>query len=514
MRPVLTAAQTQALDRETEARGIPVSLLMERAGLAVARAAVHLAGGAYGRRAVVICGKGNNGGDGLVAARYLAGWGMGVTAVLISDPDTLREPAAGNFRRLSEGRVRGLQFAEPVLRREVERADVAVDAIFGIGFRGIAEGPQAAAIEILNASGVPVVAVDIPSGVEADTGMVRGVAIRAATTVTFGAPKVGALLFPGAARAGAVQVADIGFPDDLMVGDILLVERDDVRSLLPVRELDTHKRRAGVVLVVAGSRLMSGAPWLVAQGAYRAGAGLVTVAVPEGIAPVVQSRLAEATFVRLPEGPAGSVAESAWGLLESRIDGFDSVAIGPGLSTEEETPAFVRRLVRESPVPVVADADAINAFAGRPGELADRASESVITPHTGEFGRLFGMPSSEVLEDRIGLARKAAVETRSVVVLKGPRTLVALPDGEVRVNPTGSPALATGGTGDVLTGAMAAFLARGLGASDAATVAVYLHGLAGEIAGETFGEGTVSGDVARDLPEAVRRTRGVPGGDG
>jgi len=226
------------------------------------------------------------------------------------------------------------------------------------------------------------------------------------------------------------------------------------------------------------------------------------VAVPEGIAPVVQARMAEATFMPLPEGRSGSIAETAWETIEPRLENFHAIAVGPGLSTEDETPAFVRRLIRESPVPVVVDADAINAFAGRAADLADRASDCVLTPHTGEFGRLFGMPSSEVLEDRIGLARKAAVETRSVVVLKGPRTLVALPEG---INPTGSSSLATGGTGDVLTGAMAAFVARGLGAADAATLAVYLHGLAGEIAGETFGEGTLSGDVARAIPEAVSR---------
>jgi NAD(P)H-hydrate epimerase len=513
MRPVLTAGQTQALDRETEARGTPVELLMERAGLAVAHAAAELAGGAYGRRAVVVCGKGNNGGDGLVAARYLARWGMGVTVVLLPDPNVLRDPAATNFSRLRLSRIRWRPYSGATLSRELGRADVGIDAIFGTGFRGSPEGPQGDAIEILNGSGVPVVAVDIPSGVEADTGMLRGAAIRASATVTFGAPKVGVLLFPGAAHAGTVHVADIGFPSDLMVSDIAVVEPEDVRSLLPLRQPDDHKRRSGVVLVVAGSRLMSGAPWLVAEGAYRAGAGLVTVAVPEGIAPVVQSRMAEATFVRLPEGPAGTIAEEAWGVLESRLDRFDAVAIGPGLSTEEGTPAFVRRLVRESPVPLVVDADAINAFTGRAGELADRVAESVITPHLGEFARLFGMPSSEIVEDRIGLARKAAVETRSVVVLKGPRTLVALPDGEVRVNPTGSPTLATGGTGDVLTGAVAAYLARGLLPAEAATAAVYVHGLAGEIAGKTFGEGALSGDVGRALPEAARRVLGTRGGN-
>jgi NAD(P)H-hydrate epimerase len=514
MRPVLTSAQTLSLDRETEARGTPVSVLMERAGHAVARATAGIVGGAYGRRGVVVCGKGNNGGDGLVAARYLAGWGMGVAVVLMQEPDSFREPASSNLRALRAARVRHRRFSESLLHREVERADVAIDAIFGTGFRGEAEGEGARAIGALNGSGVPVAAVDIPSGVEADSGMVRGPAIRATTTVTFGAPKVGAVLYPGAAHAGEVRVADIGFPEDLMVSDILLVEDEDVRTIIPHRTAETHKRRSGVVLVVSGSRRMAGAPSLVARGAYRAGAGLVTIAVPEGIAPVVQARMAEATFMPLPEGASGSIAEAAWEMLEPRLEGFDAVAIGPGLSTDDETPAFVRRLVRESRIPVVVDADAINAFSGRAGELAERASDCVLTPHTGEFGRLFGMPSYEVLEDRIGLARKAAVETRSVVVLKGPRTLVALPDGDVRINPTGSPTLATGGTGDVLTGAMATFLARGLGVGDAATAAVYIHGRAGEIAGETFGEGALAGDVARAIPEAVSRVLSPAGGDG
>lgn len=507
MRPILTAAETQALDRETEARGVSIETLMERAGLAVARATQAVAGGAYGRRAVTVCGKGNNGGDGLVAARYLARWGMGVTVLLLPDPGDLREPAATNFRRLEEAGVRWRPYSPQALARELDRADVAVDAIFGTGFRGVPEGAHAEAIEILGGSGVPVVAVDIPSGVEGDTGTVRGPAVEATVTVTLGAPKVGDVLFPGAAHAGLVEVADIGFPEDLLGSDLLLVEPEDVLSLLPLRDPEAHKHRSGVVLVVAGSRRMTGAARLVAEGAYRAGAGLVTVAVPEGILPVVQAGLAEATFLPLPEGPMGSVAEAGWDVLDARLDRFDAVAMGPGLSTDDQTPAFVRRVVAESMAPVVVDADAINAFAGRGGDLAGRTADAVITPHTGEFGRLFGMPASEVLEDRVGFARKGAAETRAVVLLKGPRSLVALPDGEVRVNPTGSPVLATGGTGDVLTGAIAAYLARGLPAADAATVAAYVHGVAGEVAGEAFGEGATSVDVALAVPEAVRRIR-------
>lgn len=505
MIPVLTAAQTRAIDRETEARGTPVADLMERAGRATARAALGLAGGAYGRRAVALCGKGNNGGDALVAARYLSRWGMRVTAVLLEEPAALREPAVGAFEALGPAGVRWRPFSEGALARELDRAHVGIDGLFGTGFRGTAEGPYAAAIEALNAALAPVVAVDIPSGVEGDTGAVRGPAVRAAVTVTFGAPKLGALLYPGAALAGAVEVADIGFPPDLLRSDVVAVEPADAAGWLPLREPDAHKRRSGVVLVVAGSRRMTGAARLVARGAHRAGAGLVRVAVPQRALTAVQAGLAEATFLPLPEGPEGSASAAAWEALRERLEEVEAVAVGPGLSTHGGTPKLVRRLVRECPAPLVVDADALNAFAGRPGELAQRASDAVLTPHTGEFARLFGMPATEVLEDRVGLVRKAAAETGAVVLLKGARTLVALPEGEVRINPTGTPALATGGTGDVLAGMIATYLARGVSPGDAASLAAYVHGLAGEVAGETRGEGTLALEVADAVPEAVRR---------
>lgn len=503
MLPVLTAAETRALDRETEARGTPVAVLMERAGLAVARAALGLAGGAYGRRAVVVCGKGNNGGDGLVAARHLSRWGM-KAEVFTLDP-SLREPAATNLRAVERAGIVVRPFDSVTVRRSLERADVAIDAVFGIGFRGAAEGEYAAAIELLGAAGAPVVAVDIPSGVEGDTGAVRGPAVVADVTVTFGAPKLGTILFPGAAAAGVLEVADIGFPADLLVAEAGLLDGGDVRAVWPARGPETHKRRSGVVLVVAGSRRMTGAPRLVWAGASRAGAGLVTVAAPEGALDTIQASLDEATFLPLPEGPEGSTSEAAWRTLSVRLEGFDAVAVGPGLSTDDETPAFVRRLVRESPVPLVIDADAINAFAGRARDLAGRAAPAVMTPHAGEFVRLFDMPISELADDRVGLVRKAAAETGCVVLLKGSRSVIASPDGEVAINPTGTSVLATAGTGDVLTGIVAALLARGVPALDAAAAGAYVHGVAGRLAAERTGEGTVAGDVARAVPEAVRR---------
>ena len=499
MRPVLTAAESRDLDRVARERGIRTEDLMERAGRGVAAAALELCGGAYGRRLVAVCGKGNNGGDAIIAARVLSAAGMTATAILIGEP-----PGAAGLE------AAGVRVgAATDLARELARADVVVDGIFGSGFRGGVEGPHAEAIEAINRSGALVVAVDVPSGVEGDTGAVRGPAVRADVTVTFGALKVGAVLFPGAARAGRVVVADIGFPGDLVRSDLLLTEADDVRSMLPRRSPDDHKHRSGDVLVVAGSRGMTGAPTLVAQGAYRAGAGLVHVAVPRGILSSVQPALAEAVWLPLPEGPEGALAAGAWDELAERAARCDAIAVGPGLTTTGETPELVRRLVSEAPAPLVIDADAINAFEGRPAELAERPGEAVLTPHEGEFSRLFAMPVSELAEERVGLVRKAAAEVRGVVALKGPRTLVALPDGRVRVNPTGSSALATGGTGDVLTGIVAAFLARGLAPEDAATAAAFVHGLAGEIAGRRSGEGTLASDVAAATPEAVAQVLGA-----
>jgi hydroxyethylthiazole kinase-like uncharacterized protein yjeF len=499
--PILTPAESTELDRRSAERGVTTLELMERAGWEVARAAVRLAGSGYGRRAVVICGKGNNGGDGLVAARYLERAGMGASVVLVAAPEELRGPAAVNFRRFVEGGGRWRVQAPGVLERELARADVAVDALFGTGFRGVPEGAHAAAIRAVNASSLPVVAVDIPSGVEGETGAVRGEAVRADVTVTFGALKPGVVFYPGAAHAGRVEVADIGFPPDLVRSDLWLVEREDAAALVEPRDPEAHKRSVGVVVVLAGSRRMAGAAVLTALGAYRAGAGLVTLAVPEGILPVVQAGVTEATFLPLAETAEGSAAEEAAPALLERLEEADALAVGPGLSRDPSTQALVRRVVAGSPVPVVLDADGLNAFAGRAPELADRAAEAVLTPHVGEFGRLTGLSSREVMEDRVGHARKAAAELRCTVLLKGPRTLVADPDGTVRVNPTGGPFLASGGTGDVLTGAVAAFLARGLRPADAAVLGAYVHGEAGRMAADELGEqGAIASDVAARLP--------------
>lgn len=504
MRPVLTPAQAGELDRASQARGIAAATLMENAGRETALVAAAVAGGSYGARAVIVCGKGNNGGDGLVAARHLARWGVRVTVLMLGDPADLREPASTNLARLAETDVRVRPCSRSLLARELSRADVAVDAIFGTGFRGIPEEEWAGAIDGLNEGGAPVVAVDIPSGVNGETGAVEGEAVWADVTVTFGAAKTGVVLLPGAERAGIVEVAGIGFPADLLTGDVWLLEEEDVASLLPIRSIDTHKRETGVAVVVGGSRLMTGAICLAAAAASRVGAGLVTVAVPEGILPVVQSVLREAVFLPLPETPAGTVSEAATDLLTERLAAADAVALGPGMTTEEETAGWIRSIVADAAVPLVLDADGLNAFSGRATELATRRADMVLTPHAGEFARLSGGTARDVEADRVGNVRRLAASTDATVLLKGTRTLVGSPDGQVRVNTTGGPFLATGGTGDVLTGAIAGLVARGLAPVDAASVAAFVHGRAGALAAARSGEGTTAGDVLARLADAMR----------
>jgi ADP-dependent NAD(P)H-hydrate dehydratase / NAD(P)H-hydrate epimerase len=510
MKPILTPDEAATLDRDTQARGVAAEILMERAGRAVARAARELAGGAYGRRAVVVCGKGNNGGDGLVAARQMARWGVRTTVVLLEDPGALREPAAVNARRLGEvPGIRVRTFHLGVLKRELARADVAVDAIFGTGFRGMPEDDWAAAIASLNRTGAPVVSVDIPSGVNGATGVVDGEAVRAELTVTFGAVKFGAVLMPGAEHAGVVRVVDIGFPGDLLAARAWLTEPSDVGSWLPTRDAETHKRASGVLVVVAGSRGMTGAARLIALAAGRIGTGLVIVAAPEGAIPQIQAGLTEPIFLPLPETSEGTVATEAVAPLLERLGSADALAMGPGLTTNEATVAFVRDTVRRSPVPLVLDADGLNAFTGDGAALQDRQAEAVLTPHVGEFARLTGVKARDLDADRPAHVRALAEQTGAVTLLKGSRTVIAQPGGRLFVNVTGSPALATAGTGDVLTGMIGGLLARGTPPPESAAAAAYLHGLAGVFAGRDLGEGALAGDVLERVPEALARVEGA-----
>lgn len=480
---------------------------MERAGRAVARAAIAVAGGRYGRRAVVVCGPGNNGGDGVVAARVLRRAGLGVTCLLIGDPGAVRGAAAVHLEGM---RAAGVD-VRPLEERALGSADVVVDALFGTGFHGAADGAAADAISAVNACGAPVVAVDIPSGVEGATGRIEGPAIDAAVTVTMGAEKIGTALPPGSLRAGTVTVADIGIAiDAAREVDLRVVEADDVGSVVRPRAPDAHKRSAGSVVVVAGCDAIRGAPLLTARGAIRAGAGYVTVATTSAVTAALATSVPEALSVAAGEGELGPDALDALGTSIARAD---AVAIGPGLGVGGAQAALVRRAVAEIAVPLVLDADALNVLAPDPEPLARRGAPAVITPHPAELARLLGGSTAAVVADRLAAAVAAARRfPHTVVLAKGHRTVVAWNGGRDAVVVTaGGPELATAGSGDVLTGAVAALVASGCRPADAAWAGAWLHAAAGADAAARYGvEGVAAGDVADCLGPARARRSGAP----
>jgi NAD(P)H-hydrate epimerase len=464
--PVLTAEDVRAQDA---AAGTSVEQLMRNAGWAVARAARRAMGGTYGRRVVVLCGKGNNGGDGLVAARALAQQGASVAvALVLGEPRGLALEA---LRAYGGGRIVALD----ALPRELARADLVIDAIFGVGLARAPEGGAARAISLANDSARPILAADVPSGIDADTGAVLGEAVRAARTVTFTGWKPGLLFAPGRAFAGEVEIADIGVPRG---GDATAraLEASDVAAKLVRREFASHKRNVGTVLVVAGSRAMPGAAALVVAACVHAGAGLTTLCAPESVCDIVLARVPEITTIPVPESSEGTIDPKALDLIRPRLGEFHSIVVGPGLTTHPAAVETVRALVAEATQPVVLDADAITAFAGARDLLAKRRAPTVLTPHAGELARLLERTAPELEAGRLAAATDAARELNATVVLKGPGTVVAGPPpkpgpsghvGTLRadarapvfVNTTGGAALAQGGTGDVLAGIVAAFVA-------------------------------------------------------
>jgi len=502
--------------RAQDATGLTVAVLMERAGARTAQVARQLLEGGGGRRVVVLAGKGNNGGDGLVAARDLVGDARVTVVLAVSAAEIGGGPAA----HLASVRERHIPIVDATGLSSVDLdatlgdCDLIIDALFGTGFHGPARGVPAALIEAANRSGTPILAVDVPSGIDTTTGGADPPVIQAAATVTMGLPKLGLVQYPAAACAGRLFVADIGLPDAVI--DEAPIRAELVRAAwvdraFPRRRPDGHKGTYGHVFVVAGARGFAGAAVLAARGAIRGGAGLVTVAIPQSLATVPAASLPEAMTLPLPETDAGTLSTAAEGVISEAVAAADGrhpavVAIGPGLTTHPQVVAAVRRLVPSLGGAVVADADALNALAGHTAALRDAPGPVVITPHPGELARLMGSSITEIQRDRVEAARSAASSFGAVTILKGARTVVAAPDGRVGVVPNGSGAMATGGTGDVLTGVVAALLAQRLPAWDAAVCAAYLHALAGDLAAP--GElGLLSHEVADAIPRALARVR-------
>jgi NAD(P)H-hydrate epimerase len=509
---VVNADQMREADRRTiEDIGVPSAVLMENAGRQVVSAMEAAFDGLSEARVSVLAGRGNNGGDGFVVARVLWQAGIDVQVYLIGAAGDVRGDARLNLDIL--GRL-GIDVVEVLTSQdwelhgaEVLRGDVVVDALFGTGLKSPLEGLAETIAQDLNASAVPVVAVDLPSGLSADDPVPIGPVIEASLTVTFGAPKLPLMLPPGEDAAGSVVVADIGIPriviDELPGPRIESILADDVRPLIRTRARDAHKGQFGHTLIVAGARGKTGAAHLAAVAALRSGTGLATVATPASCLPIVASLGAEYMTIALEERPDGMVAREAVDAVLA--GGHDVIAAGPGLGTSPDQEAFVRALLERSAVPLVLDADALTVLSMDPTALQGTPDRPVvITPHPGEMSRLAGRPVPDVQRRRLEVAREFATGHHVYVILKGYRTLIATPEGVVYINPTGNPGMATGGSGDVLTGMIAGWLAQGRGPTAACLLAVYLHGAAGDLAAAELGEvAMTAGDIVAQLGAAT-----------
>jgi len=516
MLPVFTAEEMRRLDRRAIAElGIPGATLMENAGAGAAREIRAAFGPLRNKKVVVLCGKGNNGGDGFVVARHLARGGASVRVFLVGAAREVKGDAGAKLSELR--RARGARLTEVTREDEFEEAeralakcDLVVDALLGTGLTGPAEGSMARAIRAINASGRPVVALDLPSGLSADAGALLGPTVAARLTTTFAGLKRGLLLYPGAAQAGEVRVVPIGIPPAEVSREIsvFLLEPSDIRPLFPRRPPDAHKGSFGHLLVVAGSVGKTGAAAMAGRAGLRSGAGLVTIACPASQQPVVAALGMEPMTETLPETHSQSLALKAKDRLLDLAARVEAVALGPGISLDQETLSLARELVAEVPRPMVVDADGLSALAGHLDLLRRAPAPRCLTPHPGEMARMLGITAAEVQADRIETVRAFCRRYGAFVALKGARTVIGDPAGRIYLNPTGNPGMASGGSGDVLTGMVGAFLSRGMGPAEALEAAVYLHGLAGDLARDAKGEeGLIAGDILEAIPAAILKVQ-------
>lgn len=509
---LLTAAQMRELDRtaieEWQVAGL---VLMENAGKATADQIEENFAELFPGPVTIVCGKGNNGGDGYVIARHLLNRGWDVSTLVLAGKESIAGDARANLDILEKSGADIEYVSDEAGLDEVllqnQPAGLVVDALFGTGLSTDIDGLYARAIDWVNSAAEAVVAVDIPSGIDATSGQILGTAVFADLTVTFASAKVGHVIYPAVEFVGDLVVVDIGIPKtlaDQQSIEHLFINSDAARILLPARPASGHKGTFGHLLLVAGSTGKTGAAVLAAEGGLRSGAGLATLACPAQLNPIFETKLTEVMTAPLPEVD-GMVSMQAIADIEALWQDKDVLAIGPGLGTGEEVGGLVRRLVRDCPLPVVIDADGITALAGHLDVLKSRTAPTVLTPHPGEMARLLGCSVPEIESDRIGTARRFAAEHHVILVLKGARTVVAEPDGVVFVNGSGNPSLACGGTGDVLTGVIGGLVGQGMPAVAAVLLGVYLHGRAADRLFETFGRaGVLASDILKEIP-ATRR---------
>ena len=507
---LLTAAQMQEVDRQAiQDIGIPGVVLMENAGRGMAEQILESFPALKPGPVLVLAGKGNNGGDGYVIARHLIEAGWQVTTLVLAEREAIQGDAAVNLNVLEACGGRVLFAADDASLEQVlaqqNSARLLVDALFGTGLTKPVSGRYAAAIRWMNHSPAAVAAVDIPSGIDASTGRILGQSVSADLTATFAFPKIGQVSYPGAGFVGELVVVDIGIPANVasqVTDDALLVTWQVAKTLLPLRPQDGHKGTFGHLLVAAGSVGKSGAAVMTAEAALRGGCGLATLACPAEIQPVIASRLTEVMSAPLADAD-GEVSLESLSALQSLLEEKQALAVGPGFGLGAEASEVVRRLVADCPLPMVVDADGLTALVGHLELLTERQAPLVLTPHPGEMARLAQLPVSTIQEDRVAVARDFAIRHGVVLVLKGARTVIALPDGRIRINASGNAGMASGGMGDVLTGLIGSLLAQGLEAGQAATLAVFLHGYAADRLAELYGDaGLLAGDLITELPAA------------
>jgi len=505
---VTTVQEMRDLDRRAiETYGIPEEILMENAGQA-AYFVLLTRFGLRGRTYLVFCGGGNNGGDGFVVARKILSSGGRAKVFVLGDRNAYGGAARLNLEILerSGGEVVDLTSAEDA-RRDLVHCDGVIDAIFGTGLARDVEGRYADLVRAINESGRPVLSLDIPSGVQGDTGRVMGTAVRADATVTFGLPKLGTLLYPGAGLCGDLYVTHISFPTSMIENAGIRVETNDTVPL-PSRDPQGHKGRFGDMLFVAGAASYYGAPSFSALSFLKAGGGYARLAAPASMTPVLAALGSEIVFVPQKESAEGSIALDNLDTLRNLGARADMVVLGPGLSLAGETQELARSLARDLPQPLLLDGDGITALAGHPDLLRGRKAETVLTPHPGEMSRITGLAVPELMQDPVRILRETAEDLKAVIVLKGAHSLVGYPDGRVFINLSGNSGMATAGSGDVLTGTIAAMKGLGLGIPDAVRKGVFLHGLAGDLAAGDLGpDGMTARDILDALPLAVKADR-------
>ncbi|MCM0082338.1 NAD(P)H-hydrate dehydratase [Geomonas sp. Red32] len=487
--------------------GIPGVTLMENAGKGCADAIDEAYGPGAGKTVLIVAGKGNNGGDGFVISRLLSERGWNAPVLLLAATDSVTGDAAVNLNRLEMGRVVFAPDGIGAHRGLFSRADVIVDALLGTGVKSEVTGIYGEAIDAINESGVPVVAVDIPSGVDAGNGRILGRAVRADITVSFALAKLGNVLYPGAQCGGRLLVREIGMPGQVVAEaeGYNFINAAATASLMRPRPLTSHKGSNGHCLVVAGSSGKTGAAAMSANSAVRTGSGLVTLAVPAGLNAILEAKSTEAMTVPLGRADATHLTAGLLGEILHLAKGKDVVALGPGIGTDPSTVYLVHSLAASLGLPLVIDADGLNAVAANVALLASRPGETVLTPHPGEMSRLTGASIAEIESDRLGCARAFATSHRVYLILKGARTVVAAPDGRVAINGSGNPGMASGGMGDVLTGVVASLVGQGYPLFDACCLGVFLHGHAADLAAARRGTcGLAATDVQEALPEALK----------